>query len=322
MGFDSDWVAAGASRTAVYPRLQPGRYVFRFTACNSDGVWNDEPLAFEFEVIPAFWQTLWFRFVAVLAFAGGVGALVRHRYVRKMRRKVQRLEQAHAVEQERMRIARDIHDDLGARLTQMAFLSEMTVAEIGEHGRTAERLETIARGSRQAIRSLEEIVWAVNPRRDSLPHLVDYLTHYANEFFRPTDVRCRQDLPLLIPERQVSADTRHHLFLAFKEVLNNVHKHARATEVWLRMRLTESTLEVVIEDNGVGFDPRVKPTDGNGLLNLQSRLAAIGGQYEVESRPGQGTRVRLTVPLPRPSPSAGDDRIQSSPPASPAHSNP
>jgi signal transduction histidine kinase len=301
IGFDEDWVETGGSRTAIYPRLTPGRYVFRFTACNADGVWNDEPVSLAFVVTPAFWQTLWFRLAALIAFGGCVAALVRHRYVQKMRRKLLQLEQANAVEQERMRIARDIHDDLGARLTQMAFLSEMAAGEVTGNSRIQQHLETLARSARQSTRSLEEIVWAVNPRRDSLQHLVDYLTHHANEFFRTTPIRCRQDLPLMLPEVTVSAAVRHHLFLACKEALNNTHKHSQATEVWLRLTADNSRLTVVIEDNGSGFEPRAGESTGNGLANLQTRMAAIGGQCSVESEPGRGTRVRLTLDLSAPS---------------------
>jgi signal transduction histidine kinase len=222
-----------------------------------------------------------------------VAALVRHRYARRMQRKLQKLAQAHAIEQERMRIARDIHDDLGARLTQMAFLSEMTAGEIGGHGQASERLEKIATGSRQAIRSLEEIVWAINPRKDSLSDFLDFLSHYANEFFHGTAIRCRQDLPLIIPEIPLSSEMRHHLFLACKETLNNIHKHAGATEVWLRMKVNETDLEVAIEDNGQGFEPSSK-----GLMNQQTRLAAIGGRCQVDSQPGCGTSVRFTIKLP------------------------
>jgi signal transduction histidine kinase len=296
VGFDPDWVAADQLRTAVYPRLAPGQYKFRFTACNSDGVWNDQPVEVAFEVTPAFWQTIWFRVLTLLTFITIIVGGVRYRYVLKLRRKLHKLEQTQAVERERMRIARDIHDDLGARLTQMAFLSEMAAGEIGERSKTGERLEKVAQGSREAIRSLEEIVWAVNPRKDTLSDLVDYLSHYANEFFRPTEIRCRQDLPLIIPEKTLSAETRHHLFLACKEALNNIQKHAHASEVWLRLAISNSCLELTIEDNGIGFSTKLKP--GNGLQNIQTRLAAIGGRFQLDSSPGKGTRVIMLFELP------------------------
>ncbi len=298
VGLDPDWVDAGNTRSVSYPRLAPGSYVFRFTACNSDGVWNEQPVSVAFVVTPAYWQTAWFKVLVMLTFASLVASGVRYRYKLTMRRKMRALEQAHAIEQERLRIARDIHDDLGARLTQMALLSEMSAGEIGRTTSAGERLEKIATGSRQAIRSLEEIVWAVNPRKDSLPDFLDFLSHYANEFFRATHIRCRQDLPVVIPEIPLSAEVRHHLFLACKETLNNIHKHAQATEVWLRMNLTGTELAVTIEDNGRGFQETARKNAGNGLLNLQSRLALIGGQCQVDSQAGRGTGVRLVIPLP------------------------
>jgi ligand-binding sensor domain-containing protein/signal transduction histidine kinase len=301
VGLEADWIADGTARSASYPRLAPGKYVFRFTACNREGIWNERPVAIPFEVTPACWQTAWFRAAALLVFGGLVASGVRYRYVQKMRRKLRTLEQARAVEQERMRIARDIHDDLGARLTQMAFLSEMVADEVGEAGKTGkagERLVRLADSSRAAIRSLDEIVWAVNPRKDSLPDFVDYLSHYANEFFRPSNTRCRQNLPLMIPDLPLPTHFRHHLFLACKEALNNVSKHAQATEVWLKLNVTDGDLEIIIEDNGRGFVIEAVPANGNGVANLSARLAAIGGRCGVESRPGHGTKVFLHVKLP------------------------
>ena len=298
VGLDADWIEDGSIRFASYPRLAPGRYVFQFSARNQAGNWNEQPVAIPFEVIPAYWQTAWFRGAAWVAFGSLVAGLVRYRYVQKMRRKLRHLEQARAVEQERMRIARDIHDDLGARLTHMAFLSDMVAGEIGVTGKAGERLVKLADSSREAIRSLDEIVWAVNPRKDSLPSFVDYLSHHANEFFRESPARFRQDLPLLIPAIALPTDLRHHLFLACKEAFTNVSKHAQATEVWLRLNVSGSDLAIFIEDNGQGFAPAVAQHDGNGLANLKNRLGAIGGRCWVTTQPGHGTRVCLHVKLP------------------------
>jgi ligand-binding sensor domain-containing protein/signal transduction histidine kinase len=297
MGLDADWAETDGVRTASYPRLAPGHYEFRFTARHLDGPWNETPLSFAFEVTPAYWQTVWFRGALLALFSVALAGAVRYRYVQKMKRKLRKLEQARAVEQERIRIARDIHDDLGARLTQMAFLSELAASQIGNSNEASGRLETISQASRQAIRSLDEIVWAVNPRKDSLPHLIDYLSHYANEFFRGSDTRCRQDLPIIVPEVGVSAEVRHHLFFACKEAMNNIQKHAHATDVWLRVTMGDDKLIIVIEDNGRGFQRHVGQDEGDGLLNLQNRLAAIGGECELDSQPGRGTCVRFTLKL-------------------------
>ncbi len=295
VGLDADWVDNGTTRQASYPRLAPGRYEFRFSARNREGGWNENPVTIPFEVTPAYWQTAWFRVATLLGFGALVAGGVRYRYVQKMRRKLRQLEQARAVEQERMRIARDIHDDLGARLTQMAFLSDMVAGENGVTGKAQERLVKLADSSREAIRSLDEIVWAVNPRKDSLPDFVDYLSHHANEFFRTSNTRCRQNLPLLIPDLSLPTDVRHHLFLACKEALTNISKHAHATEVWLQLEITEADLRIIIEDNGRGFQPATPASRGNGLTNLSNRLATIGGQCHVQSQPGQGTRIHLQI---------------------------
>jgi signal transduction histidine kinase len=275
--------------------------VFRFSASNREGIWSDQVLAVPFEVMPAYWQTAWFRLAVLLVFAGAVAGGVRYYYLRKLRRKVQKLAQAHAIEQERMRIARDIHDDLGARLTQVALLGEMASSESGLTKQLGDRLEKIAHGSREAIRSLEEIVWAVNPSKDSLPQFVDYLSHHANGFFRGSTTRCRQDLPLIIPDFPLATDVRHHLFLACKEALNNVFKHAQAKVVWLRLNLDGADLGITIEDDGQGFSPRGagsgSAVGGNGLVNMKNRIETIGGHCEVDSGPGRGTRVCFHVRL-------------------------
>lgn len=298
VGLDPDWIEDGTTRSASYPRLAPGRYLFQCSARTQDGNWSEQRVAIPFEVIPAYWQTAWFRVAAWVAFGGLVAGGVRYRYVQKMRRKLRRLEQARAVEQERMRIARDIHDDLGARLTHMAFLSDMVAGEIGATGKAGERLVKLADSSREAIRSLDEIVWAVNPHKDSLPDFVDYLSHHANEFFRASPTRCRQNLPLIIPDLALPTDLRHHLFLACKEAFTNVSKHAHATDVWLQLTVTGTALEIVIEDNGRGFAAANSDNGRNGLANLNNRLVAIGGRCRVESQPGRGTRVLLQVQLP------------------------
>jgi len=158
-------------------------------------------------------------------------------------------------------------------------------------------------------RALEEIVWAVNPRHDTLDSLVDYLFHFAEEFLEHARIRCRVDAPFQLPPSPVSAEVRHNLFLAFKEALNNVVKHAKASEVRVQFELLAEGFCLAILDNGCGFDPSTDApsasgqpstrTRGNGLRNLGRRLSSIGGTCEIRSRPGQGTTVRFLVPLSR-----------------------
>ena len=299
LGFDSDWVEAGRSRTALYPQLTPGHYEFRFTACNNDDIWNTAPCTLAFVVKPAWWQRFWIRAAAVVTFATMVGVSVRFFSMIRVRRRLARLEQAHAVEKERTRIARDIHDDVGARLTQMAYMSDLASAELPESGSNTHRLKEIARASRQTVRALEEIVWAVNPRKDSLIHLLEYISQYANNFFQGTNIRCRQDLPANVPEWVLPSEFRHHIFLAAKEAFNNIQKHSNATEVWIRVALYADQMELTIEDNGEGFHISEAKDSRDGLHNMQNRLTTLGGDCRISSEPGTGTRLVMTVLLPK-----------------------
>ncbi len=298
-GLETDWTLDGNNRVASYPRLPPGKYEFRFTASKRDGDWNKNHLSIPFEVTPAYWQTAWFRVLGLIFFGALIGSLVRYRYVRKMRQKLAVLQRARAVEQERMRIARDIHDDLGARLTQIALLSEMVSVEVGEKGKAGERLGKLSNSSREAVRSLDEIVWAINPQRDSLPEFVDYLAHFTNEFFKSSSIRCRQDMPLVVPQLRLATEIRHHLFMACKEALNNAQKHSNATEVWLTLAIENNEIVIIVRDNGTGFDKRSRRGTGNGLANMSERLIAAGGNCAVDSNPGQGTTVTIRVALPK-----------------------
>ena len=299
VGFDANWVEDGTRRSATYPRLDPGQYKFQFTACNNDGVWNENPMTITVFVTPAWWQTVWFHVLMVLVFALLVAGLARYFSTLTMRRRLARLEQAHALEKERTRIARDIHDDVGARLTQMAYLSELASAEVPEGlTNSRERLNEIVRASRQTVHALDEIVWAVNPQKDSLAHLLEYISQYANSFFRSTEIRCRQDLPANVPEWALPSEFRHHLFLAAKEALNNIQKHSKCTEVWIRVTFHAPQLEIVIEDNGTGFSLKDAKPGRDGLQNMRARLTALGGTCQLSSDAASGTRLVMTVRLP------------------------
>jgi signal transduction histidine kinase len=184
---------------------------------------------------------------------------------------------------------------LGANLTQIALLGELAQRDHPEQDKVSERIGTMSATARQTIKALDEIVWAVNPRNDTLSHLIEYTGQFALDYLRLAGIRCRLDFPDNIPARELSTDLRHNLFLAAKEALTNIVKHARATEVWLRVNVTVCALELAIEDNGQGFDPAAEAADGDGLRNMRQRMAEIGGECQIESRPGAGTRVLLRL---------------------------
>jgi signal transduction histidine kinase len=149
----------------------------------------------------------------------------------------------------------------------------------------------------ELVSTLDEIVWAVNPKNDSLGHLATYLCQFAKEFLEPTAVQCRFDVAPGLPVQRLSSEVRHGVFLATKEALNNAAKHSGATELWLRMRVEADAFVLELADNGRGFVPNAVREGGNGLRNMARRLAGLGGQCEVRSAPAEGTTVCFRLPL-------------------------
>jgi signal transduction histidine kinase len=160
-----------------------------------------------------------------------------------------------------------------------------------------ELVQQVRNRAREMVVALDEIVWAVNPRNDSLTGLIGYLGHFAEEFFRASNIRFRQNIPPQIPSVPVSAESRHHLFLAFKEALNNAARHSEATQVQLGVEIFANEVVIQVEDNGRGFDTALAVPQGNGLTNIKRRLDQIGGRAEIQSAPGKGTKVTLHAPL-------------------------
>ncbi|HET7625699.1 MAG TPA: two-component regulator propeller domain-containing protein [Verrucomicrobiae bacterium] len=297
-GVDDDWVECGARRSASYARMPGGEYTFEVTACNNDGDWNPTAARLSLVVSPFFWQTWWFRLLTLAAFTAGVIAIVRYVSFRRLQRELRALAQLAALQKERARIAKDIHDDLGADLAQIAFMGELAQQDRADPEQVAARISKISSTARQAIKSLDEIVWAVNPRNDTLAHLLDYAGQFAINYLQVAGIRCRLDFPEETPSRELSTDLRHNLFLVIKEALHNIVKHARASEVRLRIAFFGERLEVEIEDNGCGFSHEPDDALADGLRNMRQRMTDIGGEFRVESRAGVGTKIELRLPLP------------------------
>ncbi len=223
-------------------------------------------------------------------------AIVRYVSFRRLRRRVQQLEQQTLLHKERARIAKDIHDDLGANLTQITLLSELARQDMSTPEKAGAHVEKISATARQVMKSLDEIVWAVNPRNDTLPHLVDYLGQFTIDFLRAPGIRCRLDLPEHPPVINVPADIRHNLFLAVKEALNNIVKHAGAREVHLAVNVSNGTLHVSVKDDGQGFEQSPDNAWADGLRNMRQRMDEIGGDCAIESHAGTGTTITFNVP--------------------------
>lgn len=297
-GFDADWVYAGNNHTASYPRLPPGEYIF---SVRSGFSMSDRSQSVDTMVIivpPLWWQRTWIQAGSVVLLIAGITAAARGWAHRRLRLKLEKLERETAVARERARIAQNIHDDVGASLTRISLLTQAASPEaLPQSSNLARIYET----TREITRSLDEIVWAVNPQYDSLESFVDYLTNFAQKFLSVAGIRCRLQIPADLRQLPITSQTRHDLFLCCREALNNVVQHSHATEVVLSLSLEAGRLVVRISDNGRGLDasgPAVdRVSSGHGQKNMQERMHSIGGTCRISAAPGGGVVVTLELDI-------------------------
>jgi signal transduction histidine kinase/ligand-binding sensor domain-containing protein len=297
-GHETTWTEPTEERVARYPKLPPGNYTFHVQACNQDNVWSSpDATLLAVTVQPQIWQTVEFRVVVALFLLGLVAAIVRYISTQKLHRQLQSLQQREALERERARIARDLHDQLGANLTQVALLAELAEADKNEPAEVESHAQQISATARETTRSLDEIVWAANPANDTIDGLINYAGKYAQEYITLAGLRCRAELPTQLPAFPIAPEVRYNAFLAFKEAVHNVVKHAQATEAKIRLRLERDNFILEVEDNGRGLGNQPAPQNRNGLRNMKKRMEDIHGEFSISAGSNGGTLVRLTVPL-------------------------
>jgi signal transduction histidine kinase len=261
-----------------------------------DAPWWSNPLrvtlAAPLHPIPLhFWERGWFQVTLAAVCVCVLAVCFRLAAQLALQSNAQRLLQL-----ERARIARDIHDELGAGLTQLVLLGEVTQSQLPPESNTRVEVNELCERARSLSRTMDEIVWVVNSRRDTLRDFVSYICKYAESFLRDAFIRCRFDLDPALPTLPFDLPIRRNLFLAVKEALNNVAKHSGATEVFLRIHRQDGGLRVIVEDNGHGFDLAHADPDRNGLTNMSQRMADIGGTCRFSSRSGGGCSVEFTIP--------------------------
>lgn len=285
-GTGEDWSVLTDTRTVKFAYLAPGAYRFEVRAENSDGVISPAPAALAFEILSPFWRRGWFLASAFLATVLLGYAL--HRY---------RVRKTLELERVRTRIAADLHDDIGSNLTQIAILSEVANSQLREeHTEAGDLLSSIAQISRESVSSMSDIVWAINPKRDSLLDLARRMKRFANEVLTPRGIEFRFEVPEGDQEVKLGADVRRDIFLVFKEVLNNAVRHSGCTTMSIALRLDRSWIELTVTDDGCGFDPAA-PRDGQGLENIKRRAFGLGGSLQLQSGVRSGTAIVLRVPL-------------------------
>ena len=294
-GVDNDWVESGTQNFARYSKIGVGDFTFKLMASNSDGEWS-RPITLAISVTPPFTQTPLFYCMAMASFVGIVWLYFNSRRKRHEERMQLETEKREALEQERQRIARDVHDDLGSGLSALSLQTA-----IAQYRTTPEEikseLEKIDQTARDLSGKIKEVIWTVSAKNDTVANLISYLNQYAVDLLENTDLDVSVNLPEDIPEVTLTGEYRRTTFLAFKEALNNVIKHAKATQLYINFIVGPDNMQVEVADNGIGFDPQLLlASTGNGLLNMQTRMRDIGGDCYFKTS-NQGSKVTFLLVL-------------------------
>ena len=294
---ESEWSPANDNRVAYYGKLPHGQYTFQVVACNEDGVWNMAGCSLEVNVLPPFWRKPWFLTLSGLCLLGLIAGSVHYVSTQRLQRELALMRQHEALETERARIARDLHDQLGANLTQVTLLGEMAEADKDLPAEVEGHARQIAQTARETTHALDEIVWTVNPANDTLDGLINYVCKYAQDYLALAGLRYRLEVPDQLPATPISPELRHNVFLVAKEAVNNVVKHAQASSVWLRLQLDPDRFTLEIQDDGRGLPPDAATKGRNGLGNMRKRMEDVGGTFTIAAAGPAGTIVRLSAPL-------------------------
>jgi signal transduction histidine kinase len=292
-------IGAGSSYVVSYKKLVAGNYIFQVEGTDIMGRPTGVGLSLAVLVPRPYWEMPWFWGMVFLSFISIMLGTGRYLVWHRMQREMVRLKNAQALEQERLRIAHDLHDDLGARVTEISLLSALLQHNLAFPKEARDEFTRISQMSRELVSSLYQTVWSVNPENDNLDALGNYLCQMVNRMCEQTKIRCRFEIAELPNQIPISSQTRHNIIMAVKEAVHNVIKHAMASEICIHLTYNENLLTISIQDNGRGFQPAERSA-GHGLTNMKRRIESVGGMCAVESKLGHGTAVhfRLLLKLP------------------------
>jgi signal transduction histidine kinase/ligand-binding sensor domain-containing protein len=298
-GIDTDWVNTPVDRVVNYERLPAGKHPLQFRTTTDTAMWQSAVPGITIDVEPRLFERPWFRATVVLGAAGVAGGVAFGWQAWRSSRRIARLRETAALDRERMRIARDMHDDLGTSLTQISLLTALIRSRAAEE--TAGALDEVTTIAREAVSSLDEIVWAVNPRHDTLPHLLSYVSLQASHMLGQVGIRCTVEAPEVVVQRHAPTEFRRAVLFLVKEAIGNVIKHAGADSVALSIRTDDGRLRLAVADDGCGIAAQAvsdRPRPSAGLENLRERAEGLGGTCTVGPRAEGGTIVEIDMPLP------------------------
>lgn len=293
-GGNTPWSDPSGNASISFVDLNPGDYTLHIKAGFAAGRYPEKTIQYKFSIAPPWWQTLWFRTIIAVLFVGLLITGFRYYYRKRLEKQMAALEKKQAIAKERTRIATDMHDDLGAGLSRIKFLSETISLKEQQKEPIEEDISKIRTYSHEMIDKMGEIVWALNEKNDTLSDLLSYIRAYAVEYLSQNNIECRVEFPESFPSLFVSGEFRRNVFLTVKEALHNVVKHARATEVTFTIAVNQQ-LSIRLKDNGTGFDQNNTRSFSNGLGNMRARVNGIGGQLAITQN--KGVLVDMLIPL-------------------------
>jgi signal transduction histidine kinase len=289
-----NWSEPSGNPVFTFINLSPGNYELLIKADFPSQLYPSQTMQYSFTIKSPYWKTWWFRILVATIVLAMIYYVVRSYYRRILDKKERQFEQQQALEKERSRIATDMHDDLGAGLSKIRFLSETVQRNIIEQAHQP-HLQNIVSSSVELVDKFNEIIWAMNEKNNSLEDLLYYVRSYTAKYAEENGLEYKMSIPVNIPSIRISGEMRRHIFLTVKEALHNIVKHADAKNIELTLKLDDA-IHIQLSDDGKGFDKSVYNNYGNGLRNMEQRIKQVHGELAIES--GAGTKLFITIPFP------------------------
>jgi signal transduction histidine kinase/sugar lactone lactonase YvrE len=295
-GVDKDWVYTATDKVR-YANLAPGNYRFLLKVANNEGKWNEHPLEMQVIIYPPYWQTWWFRALIFLAVVSVVILIVRYYIRQRVLVKTRELEKQHALNMERLRISKDVHDDIGSGLSKISLHSAIASRKILDNQAPGRDIEHISSISKELVDNMRDLIWVLNPENTTLDHLVSRIREYCADYLDGMKVNALFIFPDEVPDMDIAREVQRSIFSTIKEAVNNCVKYSKAEELKIELSVSNSNLAITLTDNGVGFAANEMRSGGNGLRNMKQRMELIGGQCSITSEKCKGTEVAIVIPL-------------------------
>lgn len=284
-GYDNGFIYSGNNSIANYSNIPGGTYTFKVKAANNDGIWSTVIDPLELIVHPPFWKTAWFLALCCILIVG-----LGYSYYKI------KIQQIIKLQQLRNSIARDLHDEIGSTLSSIQLNSNLLEKQLQQNTQQVSLLNRIQSASKQAIEMMNEIIWSVQPKNDALDMLFIRMRQYASEILEAAEIAFKFEVLEFTSNVDLPLDKRKDLLMIFKEAINNLAKYSSASLAHIEISVNKKQFELTIADNGLGFNS-LEPTTGNGIKNMKDRSDRLHAKISIESIPGHGTSIKLTIPL-------------------------